>query len=166
MLLFFLCSRSRSGSSWQSWPSVSASLDWHRSVSIMPRTMEVFCFWPLRLAMPLWLPSLRREQSGTAKTMSPSWHTFCRESKCDCRKEIHQLIIFKQYYVEYKCINVVDLYVIENMLNVVLGHFEFCLFLSDWITVWNFWLRPIVCQKQHFLPAHICPVKFQGLYSH
>lgn len=87
MFTVFFYSRSRSGSSWQSWLSVSASLDWHRSASIMPRTMEGCCCWPLHLATPLWLPSLQRGQSVMAKTMLPSWPTSCRESKYHRRKK-------------------------------------------------------------------------------
>lgn len=178
MLMLFFCSLSRSGSSWQSWPSVSASLVWHKSASIMPRTMEVFCSWPLHLGMLLWLPSLQRGQSVTEKTTLPSWPTSCRESKYYKWKDFCQRK-YKWKYVDYRCFTFVDyhfivyyafLHCFSHWLLFWIWLWCFSWFLlfvfPDWTTVWSSWSRPIVYQKQPFLPAHICPAKCPGLYSH
>ena len=76
------CSRSRSGSSWRSWPRPSVSSHWPRSVCTMPMTLGVYCCWPVLRAMPPWSTNWGRLLRSRARTMSHSSLTSSSESKC------------------------------------------------------------------------------------
>ena len=76
------CSRSRSGSSWQSWPRPSVSSPWPRSVCTTPMTLGVSCCWPVPRAMPPWSTNWGRLLRSRARTMSHSYLTSSSESKC------------------------------------------------------------------------------------
>lgn len=77
-----VCSLSRNGSSWQSWPQQSASLAWRRSVCTKLRIMADYCCWPQPPATSTWWANWPRGQRRTARPMWPFSPISFRGSKC------------------------------------------------------------------------------------